>query len=64
MDKRLGLFLYCESTFWVQNTVGFFYFYGGDSYSVYDTRFLYREEKDFLGNSDELRLGPYEMVEW
>ena len=63
MDKRLGLFLYCEYTVWTQNTIGYFYLQEGNSYE-YDKRFLYREEKDFLGNSDELRLGPYEMVEW
>jgi hypothetical protein len=63
MDKRLGLFLYCESTVWAQNTTEYFHLCEGDSYEL-DTTFLYREEKYVLDSFDELRIGPYEMVEW
>jgi hypothetical protein len=61
MDKRLGLFLYQNDTIWVQNNEGFYYFHDGEYLDKY---FLYDDPDFNLEANNEVRLGPYEMVEW
>jgi hypothetical protein len=63
MDKRLGLFLFNDVNTWVQNNEGFYYI-NVHEVGYTDKCFLYDYPDFNLAANSEVRIGPYEMVEW